>query len=114
MPESAARDDGDTGAEGPAIVILVMRSGGIAGLRRRWEVAARGDDEGRWTELLESCPWDDPAPRPDGGADRFTWSIRARMSDDERVRDLPESAVTGAWRDLIDAVRAASHAPERE
>ncbi|MGB4137993.1 MAG: protealysin inhibitor emfourin [Microbacterium sp.] len=89
------------------IVILVVRSGGIAGLRRRWQVAPERDQQ-HWVALVESCPWDDPEPPARLDADRFTWSIRAVTSHDERHRELPESALTGPWRELVDAVRAAS------
>lgn len=101
LPPEAGSDD----ASDADVVVLVVRSGGIAGMKRRWQVAPPPADERPWVELIERCPWNAPAPAPDAGADRFIWSIRARTPDAERSRELPESAVTGVWRELVDAVR---------
>lgn len=114
--------DGD-----PAVLIVIVRSGGFAGLRRRWHVEPPHDEAPRWIELIERCPWDgpdpaqsntaqsDPAqpnstqPRSDRpGADRFVWSIQARTPAARRERELPESALDGPWRQLVEAVRTAA------
>lgn len=138
------------------VTIVVVRSGGFAGLRREWRVDAGDDDADRWLLLVEACPWDDdsgPAPEPDaraedapepGGsepddaasptdpasarrgparaepapeprpyprpADRYVWIIRARTPERRLERELPEPAVTGPWRDLVEAVRSANRA----
>ena len=89
------------------VVIAVVRTGGIAGIRRRWRVEAPPEEAGDWIALIDSCPWDDPTP--DGtGADRFVWSIRARTPAERREHELPDGALDGPWRELVDAVRAAS------
>jgi hypothetical protein len=91
----------------PQVVIAVVRTGGIAGIRRRWRVEAPSEEAGEWIALIDSCPWD--APAPDGrGADRFVWSIRARTPSERREQELPDGALDGPWRELVDAVRAAS------
>ncbi|MCB8043840.1 hypothetical protein JM654_05100 [Microbacterium oxydans] len=89
------------------VVIAVVRTGGIAGIRRQWRVEAEPDDAVEWIGLIDRCPWDQ---EPDGsvGADRFMWSIRARTPSERRERELPDSALDGPWRALVDAVRAAS------
>jgi len=100
----APHDDDD---DGDIVVIAVVRTGGIAGIRRRWRVTASQDEAGQWLALIDSCPWDSPAPDPDG-ADRFVWSIRVRTPSDRREQDLPDTALDGPWRELVEAVRAAS------
>lgn len=102
-PQAPQPDDASHGV----LAVLVVRTGGIAGIRRRWRVDPTPDDEQRWLELIESCPWDEPEPESPLGADRFTWLIQASTLHDERRRELPESALVGAWRDLVDAVRDA-------
>lgn len=91
------------------IVIAVVRTGGIAGIRRRWQVEAGPDDAGGWIDLIDRCPWDQEAPT-DTGADRFVWRIRARTPVERRERELPDSALDGPWRALVEAVRQAAAA----
>lgn len=94
----------------PGIVVAVVRSGGIAGISRRWRVeiaASDSTDAESWIALIERCPWDADTESSDG-ADRFMWSIRARTPHERRERELPDAAVSGPWRELVDAVRAAS------
>lgn len=97
------------------VEVAVTRTGGFAGLTKRW-LAEPGDAEASdWIALITQCPWDAPADvaaavRADAGdgpgADRFTWWIRARCGEQvEREAELPDHEVVGAWRDLIDAVR---------
>lgn len=92
----------------PAVVVTVVRSGGIAGIRRRWEADASADAAPRWIALIDDCPWDQPPPHG-SGADRFMWRIsvtwnRAR----DRSVDLPDEAVTGPWQKLVDEVQAST------
>lgn len=90
------------------MVVTVVRSGGIAGMRRQWRAAPPPEEVPRWRELVASCPWDDPGTDAEG-ADRFTWSIRA--ADDAatpREAEVPDSRLDGPWRALVDAVRAAA------
>ena len=91
--------------------ITVQRSGGIAALTREWSVKAETEeDKSRWGPLIEACPWD-AVPGPEGGGssnqpDRFMYSIRAG----QHRATLPERAVTGPWRVLVDNTRAAAEA----
>ena len=89
------------------VVIAVVRTGGIAGIRRQWRVEAASDDAVEWVDLIDRCPWDQET-ESGRGADRFMWSIRARTPSERRERELPDSALDGPWRALVDAVRAAS------
>ncbi len=78
-------------------------------MKRTWSVLATPpDDEELWQPLVEACPWDD-APRTARAAagsqpDRFLYNIRAG----QRRAVLPEQAVTGPWRELVDTARAAA------
>lgn len=89
------------------VVIAVVRSGGIAGIRRQWRVEAEVPDADDWISLIDSCPWDQETPSA-AGADRFVWIIRARTPTEQRERELSDSEVDGPWRALVDAVREAS------
>ncbi len=104
------------------LTILVVRTGGFAGLRRAWRVSAAGSEATEWFDLVSACPWE--AERPSGeapGADQFTWEITAADAGSsgeasstpvrgdavpgERRAVLADAEAGGAWRDLIDAVR---------
>ena len=94
------------------VVVVVVRTGGIAGIRRHWQVQRPGPDAGPWLSLIDRCPWDTPSegrPMPD----RYVWSIQARTPTEKRERELADSELTGAWHDLVTAVREAGRA-ERE
>ena len=41
------------------------------------------------------------------GADRYVWSIHAVIHDTQHEQVLPDALLHGAWRELVDAVRAA-------
>lgn len=92
-------------------MIAVVRTGGIAGIRRRWRVEPAPSEQGEWIALIERCPWDQETDA-DPGADRFIWSIRVHTPEEQRERELPDSAVEGPWRDLVDAVREAQKREE--
>lgn len=99
-----ATDDADHGR----IVVAVVRTGGLAGLRRRWRVEAAAEQAPQWVDLVERCPWDEPTDAaPDAGADRFVWSIHAVLRDGQREQVLLDTQLLGAWRELVDAVRDA-------
>ncbi|WP_082569257.1 hypothetical protein [Microbacterium sp. Root180] len=117
-PLSSEADTAPAAAPAPPVEVAVTRTGGFAGLTKRWHAEPAGDEASVWIDLIAQCPWDAPADvsaavRVDGsdgpppvGADRFTWWIRARCGEqDEREAELPDDAVVGAWRDLVDAVR---------
>lgn len=109
MSDSPQPTDGREGDDPSAdrVVIAVVRTGGIAGLRRRWQVEPPRAESRRWIALIESCPWDAASPERTG-ADRFVWSIVVRTPSERREQDLPDAALDGPWRELVDAVRAAS------
>lgn len=96
----------------PRVVIAVVRSGGIAGIRRQWRVEAEPTEADHWIALIDSCPWDDELDA-DPGADRFVWRIRARTPDERRERELPDTVLDGPWRELVDAVRQAAKAARK-
>lgn len=93
--------------------IKVERTGGLAAATRTWTVEARTDtDLNQWQPLVEACPWD-AVPRTQRAAaaafespqpDRFFYSISAG----QRRAALPEQALTGPWRVLVDTARAAA------
>lgn len=85
----------------PAVAIRVTRSGGVAGIPRVWRVESVEPDG--WQPLVDACPWDD-GPQP-SGADRFVWRIEVRAPQPTREAELPETAVRGPWRELVDRVR---------
>ena len=86
------------------VVIAVVRTGGIAGIRRKWRVEPDPTETHHWIAMIDSCPWDADSDA-DSGADRFVWLIRVRTPSEERERELPDSALDGPWRELVDAVR---------
>lgn len=126
----------------PAVEVDVARTGGIAGITRRWTAQPPEDEASEWISLIDRCPWDEAAAPAAGAADiagerragsgvdastraasgrhavaaplgpanptpdGFVWFIRATWSGtDPREAELPDDAVVGAWRDLVDAVR---------
>jgi hypothetical protein len=95
------------------LTIVVVRSGGIAGLSRQWRAEADADHATRWRELVESCPWD-AAPPPTAGADRYQWRIEVHH-DGAPVHEarLGDGQIEGAWRTLVDEVRQAARPQPR-
>lgn len=110
-------DDGDAtgsasrGHDSEGVAILVARSGGIAGITRRWHVQPPGEEVERWVVLVDRCPWEEgPGPSTNsgtGGADRFVWRIEARLRRVHHEQVIPDERLSGPWRDLVDAVRDA-------
>lgn len=90
----------------PALAVTVVRSGGFAGLMRRWRVEADAGDADRWVALIEQCPWGRCPQAAPAGPDRFTWEVAVDGARQHHA-ELPEQHVTGPWRTLIDAVRDA-------
>ncbi|MFK4761485.1 protealysin inhibitor emfourin [Microbacterium sp. ZW T5_45] len=107
MSELPPSTDGHDDSAESRVVIVVVRSGGVGGIRRRWRVEPPHTEVDRWVTLVESCPWDAP-PTPQRGADRFVWSIRVRTPSERHEQELPDAALDGPWRELVDAVREAS------
>lgn len=90
----------------PAVEVDVARSGGVAGLTRHWTVQPPETEAPAWISLIDRCPWDDAAPHEEPMPDGFVWLIRATWPGTAvREAELPDDAVVGAWRDLVDAVR---------
>ena len=118
----ADRPESDSARSVVAIAVTVTRTGGFAGLRRTWHAQPDTDDAPRWIALIDTCPWAAAAPTraiPPMGADRFVWRVDARCGDAEREAALADPEVQGPWRELIDAVRAATgkatgNAPETD
>ncbi|MGN8026584.1 protealysin inhibitor emfourin [Microbacterium sp. 22242] len=109
-PGSAAPEcdsDGDGDGDGDEVTIRVARSGGIAGMTRRWRVVPSRTETERWVSLLERCPWDED-PGSASGADRFQWRIEAQIRQVRHEQVIPEEHLSGPWRDLVDAVREAA------
>ena len=80
--------------------IEVARSGGFAGIGKKWGVrVASAPDPDALRQLVDDCPWDDPVP-DSRGADYFNYQLTAG----DRSATLPESAVYGPWRTLIDYI----------
>lgn len=95
----------------PQLVVVIVRTGGIAGIRRQWQVKPPLDETPQWVALIERCPWDAPDQEL-RGADRYVWSIRAQTPADRRERDVPDHDLAGPWRELVEAVRSADHSAE--
>ena len=93
------------------ILVIVVRTGGIAGLRRVWRAEPPPTEEPRWIELIEECPWD-AEPGGAGGADRFVWNIEAHCGPQQKQAELPDREVQGPWRELVDRVRSAGEPVE--
>lgn len=95
----AAKPDPDPAT--PAVVIRVTRSGGVAGIRRGWRIESAEPDG--WAPLVDACPWQDEPGS--SGADRFVWRIEVRAPEPPRRAELPDAAVQGPWRELVERVR---------
>jgi hypothetical protein len=91
------------------IAISVSRSGGMAGLSRTWTVTVSDDDEAEpaWQSLVDACPWDqsDDSQNTQQQPDRYVYLI---VANSHRAH-VPEQAVTGPWRALLDQVKEASN-----
>lgn len=94
------------------VAITVVRTGGFAGIPRRWAVRATAADAAPWIDLIDRCPWDAAQPAS-AAVDRFSWTLHAVRDGGEHHSghredhhaELAESEIEGPWRTLIDAVR---------
>lgn len=94
------------------LVVRVIRSGGFAGLSREWtaESAEPGSDD--WLlVLVEACPWRQRIPADPLSRDRFTWRIEVR-GELRRSATLPDAALDGPWRELVQRVQEAGAADD--
>ncbi|WP_430591988.1 protealysin inhibitor emfourin [Humidisolicoccus flavus] len=91
------------------IRIEVVRSGGIAGIRRTWNASPPPAAAEQWSRLIDSCPWES-APDDTSSRDRYVWLISAVIADTVREAAVPERHLTGPWRTLVEQVRKAADA----
>ncbi|MCU1542954.1 MAG: hypothetical protein JWM50_819 [Microbacteriaceae bacterium] len=91
----------------PGWMILVVRSGGFAGVSREWRVRSSEHPDVDWVALVEACPWG-VVSAADHTRDQFVWRIEAKAPARECRATLPDSRVRGAWRDLVDEVKTAT------
>lgn len=92
------------------IDVVVVRSGGVAGIARRWSVTVDPSRDPAWILLIDQCPWTE-APEPPQAAsdnDRYVWELTVELGTERRAAELAERDATGPWRELIDAVRSAA------
>lgn len=83
--------------------VTVERTGGFAGLTRRWSVEL-GELFDDWRDAIGKCPWDQHEDFPHNAADRYQYRIQAG----DRSVELPEQAVTGPWRELVERTQQAA------
>ncbi|MBO0897577.1 MULTISPECIES: protealysin inhibitor emfourin [Arthrobacter] len=77
--------------------IVVVRTGGFAGLTRVWSTQVSTEEaEREWLPLLQERP-----PEKADGSDRFVYEISVGPA----AVTLPEHCVQGKWRDLVDRAR---------
>ncbi|MGB3772235.1 MAG: protealysin inhibitor emfourin [Rhodococcus sp. (in: high G+C Gram-positive bacteria)] len=85
------------------MVIVVVRSGGVAGMTRRGTVdtTTMGEGAGEWNQLIGAAlPLFDSLPDTEnaGARDRFQW----RVEIGERTCVTCDSALTGPLRELAE------------
>lgn len=86
------------------MIITVIRSGGFAGISRQWSVRVEEQpDEEQWRELIDRLPWEHSPATPDE-PDRYIYRVRCAP----REAVIPETKLTGPWRELVDKVQVTS------
>jgi hypothetical protein len=67
-PDASRADPPDETDPTPAVEVDVARTGGIAGITRRWSAQAPESEASEWISLIDRCPWNEaPSPAdPDG------------------------------------------------
>jgi len=99
-----AQREAEEPARRPAgVSILVVRSGGLAGLTQQWRVEAHDDAE-EWLALVHACPWG-AVGRDAASRDRFVWRIEAHLPRAVRTASVPDAHLVGPWRTLVDRVQ---------
>lgn len=84
--------------------VAVIRSGGVAAVRREWRATAEGQHAAELQALVESIPWESIPVHP-AAPDRFVWSITVTGSGARRRVTVPETVLDGALRELVAAVQ---------
>ncbi|PPF79645.1 hypothetical protein C5B96_12275 [Subtercola sp. Z020] len=98
---------------GPVVAVTVVRSGGFAGLKRTWEATAEDQSSAKdWLGFADSLPWGRVPSQDATSADRFVYRIVIVVRSEVRHEaTLPESELTGGWRELVDRVQQQADAP---
>ena len=88
--------------------ILVVRTGGFAGLRREWRAGTADAPDVDWAALIGACPWKAVSkPVNSMARDQFVWRLEATGGTRSCRATLSDGQLTGAWRSLVDEVRRA-------
>lgn len=112
------------------VTIRIVRTGGLAGLRREWTAAVSGPEADEVRELVDSAHWGaaqwrsehwdsehwGSAPVDPGSVDRFVWSIHVTGCGRRRSLRLPETHLAGPVQQLVERVQreGRSAAPDTE
>jgi hypothetical protein len=80
--------------------IELVRSGGFAGISRRWTEELSEPEAAEVERLFDRIA--DPASEPDGGADRFQYELRLTRDGRTRALTLREGAIPADIRPLLD------------
>ena len=97
------QDDQGAPRSRAALSILVVRTGGFAGLRQQWQVEP-DDHTDDWIALVRACPWSSVG-RDEASRDRFVWRIEARLPHSVHTASVPDALLVGPWRVLVDRVQ---------
>ena len=102
MPQTPDTPSPDTPGDAPGVEVEVARTGGIAGITRRWSAKPLEAEASDWIALIDRCPWDEVG----GGA-------AADGADSTGVGDAPEASPPSAGgRETPPPVRPASPVPD--
>lgn len=85
------------------LVVRVVRTGGFAGLKREWTAAGPAEE---WMPLVDACNWR-AIPADTVSQDRFVYLITVTAPRKKRKAEVPEVALTGPWKTLVDRVQSA-------
>jgi len=95
--------------------IELVRSGGVAGVRRQWSLDPEdlSADETAEVERLLAGLDDVPVQpaQPGGGADRFQYDLRVTRGGETRTVTVRDGAIPAAIRPLIDRLTSRPWSP---
>lgn len=86
------------------VTVTIVRTGGVAGLRREWTATASGSDADAVRALVDSDAWVTVSVDP-GSRDRFVWSIVVTGAGRRRTVKVPEARLDGALQELVSRVQ---------